>query len=178
MNNAISEQQRHTHCDLTDAIEDAAFEYLKRLLINRLLKLIGRRVAVALAALVGGIIADGAWPIGDIIGFLISIGIAIWTIYDIVQTIHRVINGFRSGMYETFKRIARQSVDVARLDCLDRRPQCCELAKDGISRILTQWVSSLQPGWKVRGRGGHHQTLRIKNQIRRELAGPLAECCT
>lgn len=165
-------------CDLTDAIEEAAFEYLKRLLINRLLRLIAGRAALALAALVGGAVADGPLPIGDIIGLLISIGVAIWTIYDIVQTIRRIIDGFRSGMYETFKRIARQAVDAALLDCLDRRPQCCRLAKDGIHRILKEWVRSLQPGWKRRGGGGHHQAHRIKNQIRRELAGPLAECCT
>lgn len=165
-------------CALTDAIEEAAFEYLKRLLINRLLRLIGRRAAVALAVLVGGAVADGPLPIGDIMGLLISIGIAIWTIYDSVQTIRSVIDGFRAGMYETFKRIARQAVDAALLDCLDRKPQCCKLAKDGISRILKEWVRSLRPGWKRRGRGGHYQAHRIKNLIRRELAGPLADCCT
>ena len=81
-------------------------------------------------------------------------------------------------MYETFKQIARQAVDAALLDCLDRKPQCCKLAKDGISRILKEWVRSLRPGWKRRGRGGHHQAHQIKNLIRRELAGPLADCCT
>jgi len=163
---------------LTDAIEEAAFEYLKRLLVNRLLRLLSRRAALALTALVGGAVAGGLLPIGNIIGLLVSIGIVIWTIYDIVQTIRNVIDGFRSGMYETFKRIACRSVDVSLLDCLDRRPECCKLAKDGISRMLKEWVRSLRPGWKRRGRGGHHQAHRIKNQIRRELAGPLAECCT
>jgi uncharacterized protein (DUF2062 family) len=69
-------------CALTDAIEEAAFEYLKRLLLHRLLRLISRRAAVALAVLVGGAVADGPLPIGDIMGLLISIGIAIWTIAD------------------------------------------------------------------------------------------------
>ena len=165
-------------CDLTDAIEEVAFEYLKRLLINRLLKLVGRRSALALTALIGGTVVDSSSLIGNIIGILISIGIAIWTIYDVVQTIHSVIDGFRSGMYETFKRIARQAVDVALLDCLDRKPQCCQLSKGGLSRILKQWVRSLLPGWKRRGHGGHYQAHRIKNQIRSELAGPLAKCCT
>lgn len=166
-------------CDLTEAIEDAAFEYLKRLLINRLLRLIGRRAAAALAVLIGGAVADGPLPIGDIIGLLVSIGITIWTIYDIVYTIRSVIEAFRNGMYQTFKRIAQTAVEAALLDCLDRRPQCCQLAKDGISRILKNWVRNLRPGWKRRRRGGGHaEAHRLRNQIKRELAAPLVECCT
>lgn len=165
-------------CDLTAAIEDAAFEYLKQLLINRLLRLIGRRAAIALGALLGGAVADGPLPIGDIIGLLVSIGVAIWTIYDIIQTIRSVIETFRTGMYQTFKRIARTAVESALLDCLDRKPECCRIAREGISRILKNWVRSLRPGWKRRGSGGHANAHRIRNQIRRELAAPLAECCT
>lgn len=165
-------------CDLTEAIEDAAWDYFWRALRNRLIRLIGRRTALALGTLLAGIIVDGPLSIGDTIGLVISIGIVIWTIIDVINTIRYLLDTFRSGMLETFRRIARTSVHPSMFNCLDRKPECCQLAKDHTRRIVSQWARNLRPGWKRRGRGGHASAHRVRNQLRRELAGPLAECCT
>ena len=164
-------------CDVLEAIEDAAFEYLERKLIRVLLRLIGKRAAAALTALLVGIFADGPAPVGDIIGLLVSIGIAIWTIYDVIKTIREVIDGFRSGFFKTLKRMARMAVEAAYRDCIDSRPECCLKIKDLLRDLLMRWVRSLGPNWKRRPPGGHVLVHRQKNRLRESVTEVLKECC-
>ncbi|MTI86922.1 MAG: hypothetical protein FH748_03020 [Balneolaceae bacterium] len=169
-------------CDLTEAIENAAIEYLKGLLINRIMKLLGRRAALALATLLGGAIADGPLPIGDIIGLLISIGIAIWTLWDIAALVRKVVDAWRANIWDAMRnRLAQYllKIDPDIMDCLDEKPECCLLVIRKAGKILTDWVKGLRPGWKKGSalKAGAQFSKQFK-KIKKELADPLQECCS
>jgi hypothetical protein len=168
-------------CNLTEAVEDAALEYLKGLLLNRLMKLLGRRAVIALGALVTGFLADSLLPASDIIGLVISIGIGIRTFWDMVKTIRNTIDRYKSGAWKGFinlpQRVLRE-LDSSLFDCLDRRPECCELFYRKVGNILLKWVQELEPGWKKKS--AWHAGVKfkqVKNDIKAQIAEPLRECC-
>lgn len=168
-------------CDLTQAIESAAFEYLKGVLINRILKLLGKRITMALVALIGSAVADGPLPIGDIIGLIISIGIGLWTAWDLVALIKQVVNLWKEKIWDGFKRTLLKKligIDPNIMDCLDKKPECCLIVIQKAGKILKKWVKGLKPKWHKRSalvRGAKFS--KAMKEIKRELAGPLTECC-
>ena len=168
-------------CNLTEAVEDAALEYLKGLLLNRLIKLLGRRAAIALGALVTEFLTDGLLPGSDIIGLVISIGVGIWTFWDVLKTIKNTINRYKSGAWKSFrdlpKRVLRE-LEPSFFDCLDRKPECCVLFNQKVGSILLKWVQDLKPGWKKKS--AWHAGVKfkqVKNDIKRQIAEPLRKCC-
>jgi hypothetical protein len=138
-------------CDLLKAVEQAAFSYLFGLLTNRISRLLGKRALAALVILVGAALADGPLPTGDIIGLVVTIGIAIRSFYDVIKTIKEIVEGFRNGIWQQFKRLPQQLLNASLRNCLDQKPECCELFQREVDKLLLQWVKELKPGWKKGG---------------------------
>jgi hypothetical protein len=166
-------------CDLLKAVEEAAFKYLMRLLINRIGRLLDKRIPAVLAVLIGAALADGLLLVGDIIGLIVAIGLGLWSAYDTVKTIEKVIQGFRNGMWQQFKKIPKWLLDTTLLDCVNRKPLCCELFQREVSELLVQWVEELKPGWKKGSPfAGSVRWRRMLRDIKSQIAGPLEEYCT
>jgi hypothetical protein len=166
-------------CDLLKAVEQAAFRYLLGLLINRVGKLLRKRALAVLVILVGAPLADGPLPIGDIIGLIVAVGIGLWCIYDVVKTIRDVLDRFRTGIWQMFKKLPQQLLDDFLLDCLNRKPECCDLFQREAGNLLFQWVKGLKPGWKKGSPITGSTTWRqMQRDIKRRIAAPLRECCT
>jgi len=164
---------------LLKAVEKAAFMYLMRLLINRIGRLVGKRIPAVLAVLIGAALADGSLLVGDIIGLVVAIGLGIWSAYDTIKTIEKTIKGFRNGMWQQFKKIPEWLLDATFLDCLNRKPLCCGLFQREVSALLVQWVEELKPGWKKGSPfAGSVKWRRMLRDIKSQIAGPLEECCT
>jgi hypothetical protein len=165
-------------CDLLKAVEQAAFKYLFGLLINRVGKLFGKRATAALVVLAGATFANELLPIADIIGLVVAIGITIWSIYDVVKTIRNVINGFRSGIWQSFKKLPLQLLDDFLIDCLNRKPECCDLFQREGNNLLLQWVNLLKPGWKKGGSfTGSIKWRKMQREIKGNITDLLEECC-
>lgn len=169
-------------CDISKAVENAALEYLKGLLISRVTKLLGKRLALALATLLGGALADGPLPIGDIVGLLISIGIGIWTLWDVKKLIEKLVDAWKQNMWDAMIKWLSKTllkVDPNIMDCIDKKPECCLLVIQKAGKILTDWVKGLKPGWKKKSpmKAGIEFSKQFK-KIKKELAGPLQECCS
>ena len=166
-------------CDLLQAIEGAAFRYLFGLLINRVGKLLGKRALVALIALAGIALANALFPIrAVVIGGVIVLGIGIWNVHDTVKTVRNVIEEFRTRVWQSFKKLPHRLLDQSLLDCLTRKPECCELFQREVDRLLVKWVKTLKPGWKQ----GDPWTSSLKwrqmqRSIKREITDSLRECC-
>ncbi|MBI1922930.1 hypothetical protein HYR99_01635 [Candidatus Poribacteria bacterium] len=166
-------------CDLLKAVEQAAFQYLFGVLMNRVGKLLGKRALVALVVLVGAVLVDRWMPMGGIIGLAVAIGIAIWSFYDAVKTARNVIEKFRRGWWQIFKRLPRQLLDDFFLDCLNRKPECCELFQREVSQLLMEWVKGLKPGWKKGSPFiGSLKWHQMQKDIKRRITDQLKECCT
>lgn len=175
-------------CNLLKAVKRAAFRYLLGLLMNRVGKLLVgkrnlKRTLAALAALGGAALADRLLlPIGGLTGLVVAIGIVIWSLCDIVKTIKYVIERFRKGIGRAFKNLPQRLLDDPfLLDCVNRKPECCELFQREVSKLLVEWVKGLQPGWKghAGGLGSREKKWdRMVEDIQQKIADPLRACCT
>ncbi|MCH8292016.1 hypothetical protein IH992_13060 [Candidatus Poribacteria bacterium] len=167
-------------CDLFKAVERAAFLYLFGVLINRVGKLLGKRVLAASVVLGIAVLGNQWVPIGVIIGLAVAIGIMIQGLYDTAKTTRTVIEKFRSGWWQMFKRLPQQLLNDFFLDCLNRNPECCELFQREVDNMLVEWVKGLKPGWKKKlGHGGVlKEWRRMQSNIKRRIAGLLRKCCT
>lgn len=161
-------------CDVVEAIEDALWTYFWKKLQWMLIKLVGKRVALALAVFLGAAIADGPLPVGDIIGAIVALGIGLWTAWDIFQTIREAVEVFRNrrGVYRSLELIAKTAIDRAFKDCLDNDPECCEIIRKKIKEMMDEWVKRLRPGWKKRG-----EARKQRKKIRDAITPILRECC-
>ena len=165
-------------CDLLKAVEKAAFMYLFGVLINRIGKLLAKRSLAVLALLVGAAFAKEPLPIGAIIGLIVALGVGIWSSYDAVKTMRNVIKEFSNHMWQSFKRLPRRLLNQSLLDCLNRKPECCELFQSEVSKLLAEWVKGLKPGWKK----GNPLTSSLKwrqmqRDIKRKITDSLKKCC-
>ena len=165
-------------CDLLEAVEGAAFKYLFGVLINRVGKLLVKRTLAALVVLIVGFLAAKWIPIGDILGLAIATGIAIWSYYDAVKIVRNVIEKFRTGWWQLFKWMPQRLLDDFFLDCLNRKPQCCELFQREVDNLLVEWVNGLKPGWKGGSPFiGSVKWRQIQRDIKWRIADQLSECC-
>ncbi len=165
-------------CDLLQAVEPAAFRYLAGYLINRIGTLLVKRFLVAFAVYFAYVLVDQTQSIGDLTGLIIGIGIAIWSIYDLFKVIRRNVDRFRSRIWQQFKRLPQQLLDDSLIDCLNRKPECCELFQREVSNLLQEWVNNLKPGWKKRGPvSASIRWRQMERDIKRQITDQLRECC-
>jgi len=165
-------------CDLLQAVEQAAFRYLFGVLLNRVGKLLGKRVLAVLFVLAGATLANRFLPISAIIGLVTALGLGIWSMYDTVKTVERVIEEFRERMWQSFKRLPQRLLDQSLLDCLDRKPECCELFQREVDKLLVERVKELKPGWKEGNPWTSSLMWRqMQRDIKREITDALSECC-
>jgi hypothetical protein len=165
-------------CALLKAIEPAAFRYLAGVLINRVGILLAKRGLLVLAVLGGTALAEGISPMVDITGWIVVIGVGIWSYLDITKTIRATIEKFRNGIWSQFKGLAHQLLDAAYFDCLNQKPECCELFQREVGTLLLQWVKSLKPGWKKGNPISGSVTWRqMRRDIKRKIDAPLRKCC-
>ncbi|MBI1925175.1 hypothetical protein HYR99_13115 [Candidatus Poribacteria bacterium] len=168
-------------CNLAEAVEDAAFEYLKGLLINRLLRLLGRRVTIVLGLLAAVTLVDNLLPFGALIGFALSIGVGIWIFGEVFVTIKRTIDQYKRGAWRSFRNLPQRilrELDPSFFNCLDGKTECCDLFNRQVGSKLLEWVKGLQPGWKQKSAwDAGVKFKKVKNDIKQQIIEPLRKCC-
>jgi hypothetical protein len=131
-----------------------------------------------LALLVGAAFVKELLPISAIIGLIVAFGVGIWSIYDAIKTMRNVIEEFSNHIWQSFKRLPRRLLNQSFLDCLNRKPECCELFQREVSKLLVEWVKGLKPGWK-KGNPliSSLKWRQMQRNIKRKINTSLGECC-
>jgi hypothetical protein len=165
---------------LLKAVKRVAFRYLFGVLLNRVSKLLAKRALAVLVVLAVAALTKELLPIGSLIGWIIALGIGVWSIYDVQKTIREISKKFQRGWQRMFNRLPQQLLDDFLLDCLNRKPECCEFFQREVSKLLLAWVKSLKPGWKKNlGTGGVLREWRqLVQDIKQQISGPLRRCCS
>ena len=135
-------------CDLIQAVEKAAFEYLFRGLIHRIdTKFIQNR----------GITAENVDVAREMTG--------------------DAFEQFRNGIWRLFKGLPQRVLSPALLECLNQKPQCCELFQREVENLLIEWIESLKPTWKGDVITGEVRWREMESNVKAKITNLLKACC-
>ena len=62
------------------------------------------------------------------------------------------------------------------LECLDQKPQCCELFQREVESLLVEWVESLNPKWEGSIIKGEVKWREMEGNIKAKITDSLIAC--
>ena len=134
-------------CDLIQAVEKAAFEYIFRGLIHRI---------------------DTE--------FIQDSGITAENVDAAREMTRDAFEQFRNGIWRRFKGLPQRVLSSSLLECLDQKPQCCELFQREVENLLVEWVESLNPKWEGSIIKGEVKWREMEGNIKAKITDSLKAC--